>query len=144
MTVKDVSCMLRIPISKLHYYEENGLIKPKRGENNYRIFTAEDIMKIKCILILKNLNFSILEIKEVIGIYETCENDHSSRIKLETLYNKQIDKMEEKIVEYVNAINLFKTILLFEDYSESGSGEKKTDKMIDEIYNKYIEKSEER
>ena len=97
MTVKDISCMLKIPISKLHYYEENGLIKPKRGENNYRIFTAEDIMKIKCILILKNLNFSILEIKEVIGIYETCENDHSSRIKLETLYNKQIEKMEEKI-----------------------------------------------
>ena len=52
--------------------------------------------------------------------------------------------MEEKIAEYVNAVNLFKTILLFEDYSESGSGEKKTDKMIDEIYNKYIEKSEER
>ena len=138
MTVKEVSKLLNIPVSKLHYYENKKLITPKRDKNNYRIFEKEDIMKIKCILILKNLNFSIPKIKELVTLYETCESNSESRNLIEEIYGEQIREMERKREEYTNLINLFKIILLFEK-PEDGK-EKEADKLIEKIYNTYIKK----
>ena len=138
MTVKEVSKLLNIPVSKLHYYENKKLIMPKRDKNNYRIFEKEDIMKIKCILILKNLNFSIPKIKELVTLYETCESNSGSRNLIEEIYGEQIREMERKREEYTNLINLFKIILLFKK-PEDGK-EKEADKLIEKIYNTYIKK----
>lgn len=138
MTVKEVSKLLKIPVSSLHYYENENLINPERDKNNYRIFTQEDIMKIKCILILKNLNFSILKIKELVTLYENCEAENESRVLIEKIYGEQIREMERKRDEYTNTINLFKTILLFEK-PEDGK-EKEADKLIEKIYSTYIER----
>ena len=111
---------------------------PKRDKNNYRIFEKEDIMKIKCILILKNLNFSIPKIKELVTLYETCESNSGSRNLIEEIYGEQIREMERKREEYTNLINLFKIILLFKK-PEDGK-EKEADKLIEKIYNTYIKK----
>lgn len=138
MTVKEVSELLKISVSKLHYYENKKLVNPGRDNNNYRIYNKEDIMKIKCVLILKNLNFSISKIKELVSLYETCEADNESRILIEKIYGEQIKEMERKREEYTNTINLFKTILLFEKPVEGK--EKEADKLIEKIYSMYIEK----
>ena len=138
MTVKEVSSLLNIPISKLHYYESEKLINPKREKNNYRVYSREDIMRLKCILILKNLNFSITKIKELVTLYESCENDNKSRNVIESIYGEQINELERKREEYTNLINLFKTILLFEKPEEGK--EKEADKLIEKIYSTYIQK----
>ena len=77
MTVKEVSKLLKIPVSSLHYYENEKLINPKRDKNNYRIFTKEDIMKMKYILILKNFNFPFILNKK----YDIISNENSNKSK---------------------------------------------------------------
>lgn len=34
--IKEISTLFNIGIDSLRYYEKIGLIKPKRGKNNYR------------------------------------------------------------------------------------------------------------
>ena len=138
MTVKEASKLLKIPVSSLHYYENEKLIKPKRNKNNYRIFDKEDIMKIKCILILKNFNFSIAKIRELVTLYETCSSSNKSRTMAGRIFEEQINELERKKEEYTNLINLFKMILLFEE--PKAGEEKETDKLIEKIYNTCIGK----
>ena len=141
MTVKEVSKILKIPVSSLHYYENEKLINPKRDKNNYRIFVKEDIMKIKCILILKNFNFSIAKIRELVTLYETCDSSSESRTLAGEMFEEQISELERKKEEYTNLINLFKLILLFEKPKDGE--EKEADKLIEKIYNTYIKKEGE-
>ena len=138
MTVKEVSKLLKIPVSSLHYYENEKLINPKRDKHNYRIFTKEDIMKMKYILILKNFNFSIAKIKELVTLHETCDSSSESKTLAGEMFEDQINELERKKEEYTNLINLFKLILLFEKPKDSK--EKEADKLIEKIYNTYIKR----
>ena len=78
------------------------------------------------------------KIKELVTLYESCENDNESRNVIESIYGEQINELERKREEYTNLINLFKTILLFEKPEEGK--EKEADKLIEKIYSTYIQK----
>ncbi len=56
---KEVSDMLGITMDTLRNWEMNGLFKIKRRENGYRIYTDEDIRKLKIIRSLKCANYSL-------------------------------------------------------------------------------------
>ncbi|WP_170170032.1 MerR family transcriptional regulator [Vagococcus elongatus] len=49
----------------IEYYEEKGLIKPKREENNYRVYSQEDVEKLSEIYIYRKLGCSLDQIKEL-------------------------------------------------------------------------------
>ena len=36
MTIKELEQQLQIPRANIRYYEREGLLRPQRGENNYR------------------------------------------------------------------------------------------------------------
>ena len=98
-------------------------------------------MKMKCILILKNFNFSIAKIRELVTLYETCDSSSESRTLAGEMFEEQISELERKKEEYTNLINLFKLILLFEKPKDGE--EKEADKLIEKIYNTYIKKEGE-
>lgn len=56
---KEVSDMLGITIDTLRNWEMNGLLKVKRKNNGYRIYTDNDIRKLKIIRSLKCANYSL-------------------------------------------------------------------------------------
>ena len=47
MTTHEVEEMLDITKKTLIYYENEGLVKPSRDNNNYRCYNQDDISKIK-------------------------------------------------------------------------------------------------
>ena len=55
----------------LRVYEEQGLIKPKRLENNYRDYSVENLVQIETIAILRRLGFSVNEIKSILAFDRT-------------------------------------------------------------------------
>ncbi len=64
--IGDISQKLNITTRTLRYYEETGLIKSTRDEENqYRYYDSGDIEKIKHIIALRDLTFSIKEIQEI-------------------------------------------------------------------------------
>ena len=49
------------------YYENEGLVKLSRDSNNYRNYDQDDISKIKFILLLREMDVTIEEIKQIIS-----------------------------------------------------------------------------
>ena len=62
MNTKDICKQLSVTPKMLRIYEEGGLIHPHRGENNYRYYSEEDVLRIQMIVILRNLGFSVKDI----------------------------------------------------------------------------------
>lgn len=74
MFIRDVEVTVGLSKKNIRYYEEVGLIKPGRnGENDYRVYSNEDIERLKLIKFLRELNVPIREIKLL------CENKLSLR-----------------------------------------------------------------
>ncbi len=64
--VKDISQITGIDRETLRFYENKGLIQPKRKDSGYRIYNDEDILKIDFIIKSKKVGFTLSEIKELI------------------------------------------------------------------------------
>lgn len=66
-TVKEVSEIAGISIRALHHYDSIGLLRPSRiTEAGYRLYDEGSLEKLRTILILRELEFSLSEIKSII------------------------------------------------------------------------------
>ena len=75
----------------IEYYVEQGLIRPQIQENGYRVFSEEDVEKLKKIAILRNLELSVSDIQMVLSHPATnILNEISDRKALE------IEALKEK------------------------------------------------
>ncbi|CAM4446812.1 MerR family transcriptional regulator [Paenibacillus tarimensis] len=63
-----------IPIRTLHYYEEIGLLCPRRQDNGYRIYGSADLIALQKIIGLKSLGFSLDRIRQFIHHHEREKN----------------------------------------------------------------------
>lgn len=66
MHIQEISKELNMTRKAIHVYEEKGLIHPQRDELGYRIYTNEDKQILLKIKQLRNLDFTVQEIKEVL------------------------------------------------------------------------------
>jgi MerR family transcriptional regulator, thiopeptide resistance regulator len=67
-TVKQLSKMAGITPRTLHYYDEIGLLKPSRiGENGYRYYGEESLLRLQQILLYRELDMPLEEIKKIMG-----------------------------------------------------------------------------
>lgn len=66
--VKEVSEITGISVRMLHHYDKIGLLKPTAiSESGYRLYNDNDLNLIQQILIYRELDFSLKEIKEILG-----------------------------------------------------------------------------
>lgn len=65
-TIKEISEILKISSNAVRFYEKKNLITPKRGENSYREFTAEDLSRLQMIVLYRKIGFSIEAISEIL------------------------------------------------------------------------------
>ncbi|MDR1471916.1 MAG: MerR family transcriptional regulator [Synergistaceae bacterium] len=61
--IKDISRLYGIGPDSLRYYEEIGILTPRRGDNGYRLYGMGDIYKLNVIKDLRQLGFSMSRIK---------------------------------------------------------------------------------
>lgn len=111
MTTHEIEEMLGITKQTLIYYEKEGMINPKRNENNYRNYSSSDIDVLKLILLLRSMGVSIDEIKlildEKLSIRKALETKkdfiHKEKNELELVeqnINKYIQRKKVNIVFY--------------------------------------------
>lgn len=63
---KDVSKLLDISMDTLRNWEMNGLLTVKRKNNGYRVYTDEDIQRLKIIRSLRCANYSLEAIRRLL------------------------------------------------------------------------------
>ena len=66
MTIKEVEQYLEVPRATVRFYEKEGLINPKRGENGYREYSDEDVQTLKKIIVLRKLGLAVADIEDVL------------------------------------------------------------------------------
>ena len=64
MTIGQVAKLAGVGVETIRFYEREGrLIKPKRKQSGYRLFGPEVVNRIKFIKSVKDLGFSLKEIR---------------------------------------------------------------------------------
>ncbi|WP_338078351.1 MerR family transcriptional regulator [Aneurinibacillus aneurinilyticus] len=67
MRIKDIAGKLNISARAIRFYEQKGLISPrKQEENRYRLFTEEDAWRLQAIIALREVGMSVKEIKKIL------------------------------------------------------------------------------
>lgn len=102
MFINEVEHIVGLSKKSIRYYEENGLLTPKRDNNNrYRIYTEEDIKKLKIIKFLRELDIPIRDLKllnEGKLSLEDCMTDRIKKIEAEESNYESIKNMCEEII----------------------------------------------
>ncbi|MGS0679185.1 MerR family transcriptional regulator [Lactobacillus johnsonii] len=92
-TIGEAAKKLQVSTRTLRYYDEKDLVRPAYiKENGYRFYSEEQIMQIELILFLKELGFSLKQIKMLI------QDEHGSQ-SLELLLKEQAQENQRKIEE---------------------------------------------
>lgn len=65
--IKELAKLYGLCTDTLRYYEEQGLLTPKRGTNNYRMFGVQDIGRLNIIRSLRELDVPVERIRDYIG-----------------------------------------------------------------------------
>ncbi|MCR5356895.1 MAG: MerR family transcriptional regulator [Lachnospiraceae bacterium] len=95
MTVNEVSRLSGVTIRTLQYYDKIGLLKPAEyTESGYRLYDDTALEKLQQILLFKELEFPLKEIKE---ITESSDFDRNKALKqqieLLTLKKEHLEKL---------------------------------------------------
>lgn len=67
-TVKEVSQLTGVSIRTLHYYDSIGLLRPTQTtESGYRLYDDTALEQLQCILLFRELQFPLKEIKKILN-----------------------------------------------------------------------------
>lgn len=80
MKIKQAEELVGITSKNIRFYEEEGLINPRRSENGYRDYSMENINTLKQIKLLRKFRVPVEEIKNVIEEKKTLEECLEGRI----------------------------------------------------------------
>lgn len=92
--IGEISKLYQIGTDSLRYYEELGILTPKRAENGYRIYGLTDLWRLNVIRDLRQLDFSM----EQIGLYLKNRSIHTTQKLLKeelSVIDKKISLLEQ-------------------------------------------------
>lgn len=95
MTVNEVSKLTGVSIRALQYYDNIGLLKPSEyTQSGYRLYDDTVLERLQQILLFKELEFSLKEIKEIMSAPDfDRQRALEQQIELLTLKKEHIEKL---------------------------------------------------
>ena len=91
--ISEIAQLYSIGPDSLRYYEEAGLLSPKRDENGYRMYSIDDIWKLNVIRDMLKLDFSTARIKEYLAA-RTVEATLSLLLEERAVIDERISELE--------------------------------------------------
>lgn len=105
-TIGQFAKRVSLSIDTLRFYEKEGLIIPKRNQNNHRVFDQQDITWIEFIKRLKQTGMRLVDIKEYAHL--RYQGDETIAQRLQLLY-QQTDHLHVQQVELTQHLNFLHT-----------------------------------
>lgn len=94
--VQEVAKIAGVSVRTLHHYDSIGLLKPSNiGTNRYRYYNGEDLKLLQQILFLKELDFSLKKIQELVA--DGFDRDYALSQHIELLEQKK--QRIEKLIQ---------------------------------------------
>ncbi len=92
MNIKEAEAMSGVSRRNIRFYEEKGLIQPRRNrENDYREYTPDDIARLKQIRMLRQVDMPLETIREILTEKCTLEDAAAEQKKALVLQKQRLD-----------------------------------------------------
>ncbi len=102
LKVGDLAKQTGVSVRTLHYYDEIGLLSPShRTEAGYRLYDREDIIRLQQIVSLRQIGFSLEEIRECL---EQRNFSFDRVIQLHTARLREQIELSQKLLNRLEAI----------------------------------------
>ena len=126
--IGDVARQFGLTLRALRFYEDKGLISPKR-EGNMRLYTQKDITRLKLILFGRKAGFSLREVKQIMDLYDPASGNARQYRTLIEKSERQLLKLErqralldEAIVELKEAMAGWRSALTLRQQQATANG----------------------
>ena len=122
-TVKQLSKLAGVTPRTLHHYDDIGLLKPSRvGDNGYRYYGEEALLRLQQILFYRELDIRLDDIKKIIGRrdFDVLSALQSHKDAL----NKQVARLNllintvDNTINHLKGNNIMSEKAYFEGFSE--------------------------
>ena len=91
--ISDLAREFEITPRTIRFWEDQGILAPQR-EGNKRIFTRRDRARLKMALRGKRLGLSLAEIKDLIGMYNSTEDETPQLAECLRVMSKRREALE--------------------------------------------------
>lgn len=98
-TISQLARELDISTRAIRFYEEKGLILPRRTPGNQRAYSKRDRARLKLILRGKRFGYSLHEIAEMIGLTDVDMEEREQIQKSLAYGDKKLSEIHERISE---------------------------------------------
>ena len=93
--ISDLAREFSITPRTIRFWEDQGILAPQR-EGNKRIFTRRDRARLKMALRGKRLGLSLAEIKDLIGMYTSTEDETPQLLECLRVIAKRREALEQQ------------------------------------------------
>ena len=136
MLIGEVSKKYNIGIETLRFYDKIGLLTVER-KNNRRYYSEKDIQRLQSIMAMKEMSFSLEEIKKILEIDERIDkglengtiNHEDIKILLNEVRKKQTEILEKEreLKKVKNQLNIIINKIMDMKSDDKDSDYKKSD-----------------
>ena len=95
MTIKEIEARSGLTRANIRFYEAQGLITPRRAENGYRDYSEDDLTQLLRIRLLRGLDLSLEEIRDIQSGRRTLEDSLSVQLRRLDAREAQLDSARE-------------------------------------------------
>jgi len=127
-TVKQLSKLAGITPRTLHYYDQIGLLKPTLlGENGYRYYGDESLLRLQQILIYRELDLPLEEIKKILDRRDfdvlSALEGHREQLQERIQRLEKVISTVNKTITYLRGETTMNQKQLFEPFNEEQQAE---------------------
>ncbi len=105
--IGDLAREFDVSLRTLRFYEDRGLLHPKRAGST-RLYSHNDRQRLRIILLIKSLGFSLVDIEEMLRVYDT----DTSADGLDTIlgkFSEQLTALQNQKVDIERTISDIQT-----------------------------------
>lgn len=108
--IGDMAKQFDITLRTLRFYEDKGLLDPKR-EGNVRLYSKQDVSRLKLIMLGRRVGFTLREVKQMMDLYDPSgTNIKQLRTALDKS-DRQLGRLEMQRVALDEAITELKAAM---------------------------------
>jgi DNA-binding transcriptional MerR regulator len=122
-TVKKLSTLAGVTPRTLHHYDRIGLLKPSRvGENGYRYYGEESVLRLQQILFYRELDLPLEEVKRIMGrrdfdLISTLES-HRVQLGMRIVRLERLIQTVDNTIDHLKGITTMSSRQIFAGFSE--------------------------
>jgi len=106
--IGEIANLYGIGTDSLRYYEEIGILKPKRDDNGYRMYNIGDIRTLNILRDLRSIGFSMGEIKDHLADFDVQKTLDLFQAEIEAIDKKtaELASLRAQLAERIEEIQL--------------------------------------